>query len=219
MPRGRIIHPDFWTDSKMVRLSPLARLLFIGSWNYAHCDQGHLTDDPEGLVMKVLPRDNVNVDELLGELFKEGVVVREELPGGRTYLREPNFGKWQQKDDGRWATKCPICREHAQPRETTYVHDRGFRGGEGKRGEEKRGEGVETRPPRTCPKHPNGTEGGCFACRDARLAQQDWDNAQKNKPTPRPPRELDDSECDPGKHKWTVDGTCAKCPARRKDNP
>jgi len=217
MPRGRIIHPDFWTDSKMVRLSPLARLLFIGSWNYAHCDQGHLTDDPEGLVMKVLPRDNVNVDELLGELFREGVVVREELPGGRTYLREPNFGKWQQKDDGRWATKCPICREHGQPRQTTYVHDRGFRGGEGKGGEEKRGE-VEvngTRPPRNCPQHPNGTTTGCFACRDARLAQADWDAAQKNKPTPTAPPAPNPDTC---RHVWT-DNYCAKCLTRKEDTP
>lgn len=215
MPRGRIIHPNFWTDSKMVKLSLAARLLFIGSWNYAHCDQGHLDDDPEGLVLKILPRDQVDAEQLLTELMVAGVLVREELPGGRTYLREPNFGKWQQKDDTRWATKCPICREHTQPRQTTDVHERVFRGVEGS-GSGVDMEGRETRPPRTCPIHPNGTEGGCFACRDARLAQQDWDTAQKNKPTPAPRRgNPDPATC---KHRYLAGWCVAGCEQQEPDH-
>ena len=33
MPKIRAIHPEFWTDEKVVEGSPLARLLFIGMWN------------------------------------------------------------------------------------------------------------------------------------------------------------------------------------------
>ena len=78
--------------------------------------------------------------------------------------------------------------------------------------EEKRGEGKETRPPRNCPQHPNGTPTGCIACRDARLAQQDWDLAQKNKPTPTAPPAPNPTTC---RHVWT-DNYCAKCLTRKE---
>ena len=39
MARIRTVKPDIWTDEKFVELSPLARLLFIGLWNFAD-DEG-----------------------------------------------------------------------------------------------------------------------------------------------------------------------------------
>lgn len=39
-------------------------------------------------------------------------------------------------------------------------------------------------PSRFCSKHPTGTENACRACGDARRARDDWDKAEKNKPSP-----------------------------------
>jgi hypothetical protein len=44
MARIRTTKPEFWTDGKVVGMSPFARLLFLGSWNFALCDDGHLRD-------------------------------------------------------------------------------------------------------------------------------------------------------------------------------
>jgi hypothetical protein len=39
-------------------------------------------------------------------------------------------------------------------------------------------------PPRFCVKHPTGTDAPCRACGDARKAREDWDKAEKDKPSP-----------------------------------
>ena len=67
MPKGRHLKPQFFTDKNIVTLSPLARLLYQGLWCYAE-DCGHLDDEPIELKMRILPVDNCDVDELLGEL-------------------------------------------------------------------------------------------------------------------------------------------------------
>lgn len=87
---------------------------------------------------------------------------------------------------------------------------------EGK-GREIEGKGMQdTRPPRRCPDHINSrTSPNCFACRDARLAQADWDAAQKNKPTPTAPPAPNPDTC---RHVWT-DNYCAKCLTRKEDTP
>jgi hypothetical protein len=208
VPRGRVIYPNFWTDSKVVKLSPFARLLFIGSWNFAYCDKGHLDDDPDGLKLKILPADAVDPLELVAEIMSQGLLVRDETPDGRPFLRVPNFPEYQAKDDPRWNTKCPICRNHDKPQTTTDVVSVEGRGVERSRGE---GSTRVARPPRYCSKHPEGTDGGCFRCRDARLAQQEWDEAQKNTPKPshiKKPRRGDGHTC------VDMHGWCSKCGER-----
>lgn len=171
MAQGRIISPDFWSDVKMTKLSPLARLFYIGTWNFAYCDQGHLPDDAEQLKFNILPTDSADSDSLLAELVDAGRIVRESLPGGRTYLRISKFGDHQRKDDARWSRKCPICKT----RTTTQEHARGLRGMEGNGLE---GSGVDTRgarPSKYCPRHPHGTTAGCLGCKEAREKQEAWD--------------------------------------------
>jgi hypothetical protein len=91
----------------MVGVSPFARLFYIGMWNYAYCDEGHLPDDVVGLKLKVLPADDVDPAALLGELMGRGRVVRM-VAEGRTFLYMPTF-KFYQKADQRWKTRCPAC--------------------------------------------------------------------------------------------------------------
>jgi len=91
----------------MVGVSAFARLFYIGLWNFAYCDEGHLPDDAVGLKLKVLPADDVDVEALLGELMGRERVVRVGADG-RTFLWMPRF-KLHQKADPRWKTRCPAC--------------------------------------------------------------------------------------------------------------
>jgi hypothetical protein len=119
MARIRSIKPGFWTDSKIVRLSCWARLFYIGTWNFALCEKGHLPDDAFELKLQILPADNVNVEEILEELLVAGRIERRKTVDGSTYLvitRLPNHNK----SDARWATRCQYCNEEnsTEPGET-----------------------------------------------------------------------------------------------------
>lgn len=172
MARGRIISPDFWTDGKMISLSPFARLFYIGMWNFATCDRGHLPDDALGLKLKILPADPVDAGELLEELMGAGRVVRLEL-GSETSLRIPTFERHQSGSrDARWKTRCATCRLmetlesfEESPRALANSRDHVV---EGKR---VRREGEPPSDPSPfCASHPAGTDGPCRACGDARRA-------------------------------------------------
>lgn len=212
--RGRIISPDFWSDGNIVRLSPFARLFFIGMWNFAYCDKGHLPDDAWDLKLKILPADDVDPVVLLAELVDNSRVVRATV-GGRTYLTIPTFGVHQKADDPRWTRKCPVCLGD-KTLQTTTVHDRARPSttehgveGNGVEGNREGGGVRQSRPPRYCPQHPNGTDGGCFKCRDARIAQQEWDAAERTRPTPSVTKAIkygDGHACAPDEY-----GNCPKC--------
>lgn len=119
MARIRSIKPGFWTDSKIVRLSCWARLFYIGTWNFALCEKGHLPDDAFELKLQILPADNVNVEEILEELLVAGRIERRKTDDGSTYLmitRLPNHNK----SDARWATRCHYCNEeNSEEKETS----------------------------------------------------------------------------------------------------
>lgn len=104
MPKIRGVKPEFWTDDAIVDLSIPARLLFIGLWNYA-CDNGHLDDKPKQIKMRILPADDVNVDELLDELEAHSRITRK---SGTIAI--PKFAA-HQRPHKRWWTTCdkPGC--------------------------------------------------------------------------------------------------------------
>jgi len=108
MARGRVITPDFWSDGNMVGVSAFARLFYIGMWNFAHCDKGHLDDDAMGLKLKILPADPVDAVALLEELMGRDRLTRLRADSGKTFLHIPTFARWQ-KADPRWKTRCPAC--------------------------------------------------------------------------------------------------------------
>ena len=157
MPRIRTIKPEFWTDGDIVDMSFAARLLFIGSWNFAICDRGHVADDPKRLKMQVLPGDAVDASELLDEILAHGRMERLTAPDGRTYLLIKRFTD-HQKIEKRWNPRCPACdafglngtsenlpqplptsrevgRETADLSETPRTSAQEGKGGEGKGGE------------------------------------------------------------------------------------
>lgn len=108
MARIRTIKPGFWTDSKVVALSPFARLLFVGMWNFAECDMGHLSDDAAAIKRQVLPDDDVDAVALLEEIVESGMVARVQTLSGRRYLHVVHLGD-HQKVDSRWSPRCPVC--------------------------------------------------------------------------------------------------------------
>ena len=73
MARIRSVKPELWTDSKVVGLSPLARLLWMGSWNFAD-DYGCMPADPTQLKLRVLPADDCDPSALVAELFAAGLL-------------------------------------------------------------------------------------------------------------------------------------------------
>lgn len=102
MAKNRMVRPETWTDDKFVSLDPLARLLFVGMWNFA-CDNGHLDDSALQLKMRVLPADNCDVSELLDSLLASGMVVRKD-----GYLKVVNLAA-KQPLDLRFLVFCDHC--------------------------------------------------------------------------------------------------------------
>lgn len=123
MARGRVITPEFWTDEKVIALSPLARLFYIGCWNFAYCDRGHLPNSAFELRLKIFPGDAVNGQEIVDELIEHGK-LQQITAGQDTYLQMQSFEKHQTKDK-RWkSSRCPACAalftvEHAEPQPTS----------------------------------------------------------------------------------------------------
>lgn len=109
MAKSRMIRPETWTDDKFVSLSPLARLLFIGMWNFA-CDNGHLDDSALQLRMRILPADNCDISELLSEVLKQGMVIRKD-----GYLKVVNLPA-QQPLDLRFLVFCDHCERDPERR-------------------------------------------------------------------------------------------------------
>ncbi|MGV8965331.1 MAG: hypothetical protein ACOH2F_03545 [Cellulomonas sp.] len=162
----RTIKPEFWTDSTMVGLSLGARLLYIGTWNFAICHQGHLEDDVFRLKMQVFPGNDLDVQALLDELMAAGRIRRLVSPDGHTYLHIVRLSN-HQKTDPRWAPSCRACKEsetltealpstpeHTGARESTPERGRALRstgehseGWDGVGGDGMGGEGVGELPP------------------------------------------------------------------------
>jgi hypothetical protein len=116
MARIRSIHPGLWTDEKFVSVSPFARLLFMALWTEAD-DNGCFEWKPITLKMRVLPVDNVNVDELLEELAGANMIRRYSM-SDRVLGAVRNFGRFQ-------SPKRPKIVFPITPEVGTYVSSRG----------------------------------------------------------------------------------------------
>lgn len=93
MARIRTIKPDFWTDETLTECSLSARLLFIGTWNFAD-DRGNLENSHKQLKMKIFPADNVDCKPLLQELITHGLLTEYSV-SGNSYLNIKGFIKHQ----------------------------------------------------------------------------------------------------------------------------
>lgn len=119
MARQRMLHPDFFTDPKVVSCSPLARLLFQGLWCLADRD-GRLEGDLMALKLRVLPADNCDVGKLLQELISAGL-VRAYAADSKALLYLPGFNKRQRPHPKEPASSLPPPEQKTQPAEIRPV--------------------------------------------------------------------------------------------------
>lgn len=91
--RIRTIKPDFWTDDKLTECSLSARLLFIGTWNFAD-DAGNLDRSAKQIKARVFPVDNIDCEPLLIELITQGLLIEYSVDG-KKYLHIQGFTKHQ----------------------------------------------------------------------------------------------------------------------------
>lgn len=87
MARIRTVKPEFWSSEQVMSCSPLARLLFIGVWNFCD-DGGNHPMSPRTIKALVFPGDDItteSVDRLLGELASANLIAMYHTEG-KTYL-------------------------------------------------------------------------------------------------------------------------------------
>ena len=80
--RIRTVKPEFWVSEQIMNLSPLARLLFIGMWNFCD-DAGIHPASTRTLKAEVFAGDDVAVAPLMAELIEQGLLMEYEVAGKR----------------------------------------------------------------------------------------------------------------------------------------
>jgi len=97
MARRRMIDPEFWLDEGIAKLSPYARLLYIGSWCIADDHAHTFPYRPEWIKAQLFPYETVNVVALIKELSdaKKYIVFISESDN-RNYIYVKNFHKHQR---------------------------------------------------------------------------------------------------------------------------
>ena len=118
MARIRTIKPEFWTDEKIVELSPFSRLLFIGLWNFAD-DEGRMVFSLGRIKMQIFPGDSLDISELFGEI--RGKLVEIYTIDNIEYLQITGFSR-HQKIDKRMSSKYPAPPIHSDSPRFTPTH-------------------------------------------------------------------------------------------------
>lgn len=106
MARLRTIKPEFWTSEQVMECSPLARLLFIGLWNFAD-DLGRLPVSAKTIKAQIFPSDGFSSENILGmlkELSDNGLLLVYEV-SGKAYLQIT--GWHHQRIDKPQPGRCP----------------------------------------------------------------------------------------------------------------
>lgn len=203
MARIRTIKPTFFRSRSVKTLSDKAKLVWIGLWNLAD-DAGRLVDELGILTgdLWALSVSEAKLDKALDELNDAGRIVRYKV-AGQAYIQVTG---WEHQKINR-ASESAIPPVSLRD-DSVKPHGAFTAGREGKGIRNKEGEAftdANAEPPAFCPSHPGGTKADCRACGDARRAHDTWLRAEKNKPTPLPPRTDDVSAHE---HRWLPNGTC-----------
>lgn len=87
MARIRTIKPEFWEDEKLAKLPVHARLLFIGTWNFAD-DNGVLLANLVLMKSHIFPYEDIGIStisEWIDMLVENGMLIRTTY-NGKDYL-------------------------------------------------------------------------------------------------------------------------------------
>jgi len=94
VPRIRSVLPGQWTDDRFVSCTPLARLLAIALRNEAD-DNGVFEFNPIKIKMRLLPMDECDINDLLGQLVDTAHIMVHEQ-SGKNFGIIRNFSKFQK---------------------------------------------------------------------------------------------------------------------------
>jgi uncharacterized phage protein (TIGR02220 family) len=97
MARIRTIKPEFWTSEQIADCSLIARLLFIGIWNFCD-DRGVHPVSIKRLKMEVFPSDQLGSDAIqamIDELVLAGLLHTYQA-AGKSYWQVTGWGKHQK---------------------------------------------------------------------------------------------------------------------------
>jgi hypothetical protein len=114
MARIRSVKPEFWTSEQVVELSPIARLLFIGLWNFCD-DGGNHPASCKTLKMQVFPGDDFTVaqiDEWVNEMKAQKLLVEYEADG-KQFWHVTGWEKHQRPEKPQF--KYPKFPQNRQP--------------------------------------------------------------------------------------------------------
>lgn len=178
MPRIRTIKPEFWSSPGVARMSPLARLTFIGMWNWAD-DAGRGTYNPRELMGFIFPLDEemtvADFRALCAEIRAHVAVDFFEV-AGRHYYEISSWKKHQSKhakfdaskypapDDGHYIDPVnmqvigevpEMCRNSATSSRSSATSARKKNLGTGEQGNRGTGEGVKETSNATGGQDPN----------------------------------------------------------------
>lgn len=87
MARIRTVKPEFWSSEQVMSCRPMARLLFIGIWNFCD-DGGNHPLAPRTIKALIFPGDDISSDEvaqLLLELM-DNDLLQTYVVDGKTYI-------------------------------------------------------------------------------------------------------------------------------------
>lgn len=152
MARIRTIKPEFWSSEQVVECSAMARLLFIGLWNF--CDDAGIHPTAEKTIkMRVFPGDDISTESirrLIDELSSKGLIDLYEVEGVE-YLMVTGWDKHQKVE--RPSYKYPSPPTERRKRNSHSTNDRrtidARHPPEGKEGNGKEGNGAVIVEPST----------------------------------------------------------------------
>jgi len=143
MARIRTIKPDFWSDATLIECSLNARLLFIGTWNFAD-DFGNLDRSAKQINARIFPADSLDCEPLIAELIVHGLLIEYSV-NEKKYLHIHGFAK-HQVINRPGKPQCPLYESSLSTHGALTEHSRSIHGGrEGKGREGKGKEGIKER--------------------------------------------------------------------------
>lgn len=96
MSRRRMIDPEFFLDEDLAKLSPHARLLYIGSWTIADDNTFTFPHRPEWIKAQIFPYENVKITQLLHELVSKEKFIIFKNGDEKEYIFIKNMHKHQR---------------------------------------------------------------------------------------------------------------------------
>lgn len=138
MARIRTIKPEFWASEQVMECSPIARLLFIGLWNFCD-DGGNHVDSDRTIKAEIFPGDDISsqdVRRLLDELSSNGLIALYSS-NGKGFIHVTG---WQHQKIDRPSYKHPAFPGDASPNVRRMIDEDSPPEGKGREGKGEEGD-------------------------------------------------------------------------------